>query len=89
MGGCADGRPYPPPRQTPIDRPREDVDPSLAFDMSAYGHVGYDPGKGPPRDDAPVQDQYRGTWAMWVPANDDPRMGELLAGQVLKYVPGR
>ncbi|MDX2223343.1 MAG: hypothetical protein SFV21_11365 [Rhodospirillaceae bacterium] len=89
MGGCADGRPYPPPRQTPIDRAREDVDPSLAFDVSAYGHLGYDQALGPPRDDAPVQGQYRGTWAMWVPANDDPRMGELLAGQVLKFVAGR
>jgi len=34
----------------------------------------------------PVQNQYTGTWAMWVPANDDPRMGELLAAEVVKYV---
>jgi hypothetical protein len=86
MGGCKDGRPYPPPRQTPIDKAREDVDPSLAFDISAYGQLGYDPAKGEPSDETPVQDQYTGTWAMWVPANDDPRMGELLAAEVVKYI---
>ena len=88
MGGCKDGRPYPPLRQSPIDRAREDVDPSLTFDVPAYGHLGYDAAKGSPREDAAVQNQYTGTWAMWVPANDDPRMGELLAGEVLKYVKG-
>jgi len=88
MGGCADGRPYPPPRQTPIDRAREDVDPSLAFDVPAFGHLGYDPALGPPSDARPVQRQYTGTWAMWVPANDDPRMGRLLADEVVKYVMG-
>ncbi|MBM3514288.1 MAG: hypothetical protein FJX59_11320 [Alphaproteobacteria bacterium] len=86
MGGCGDGRSYPPPRQTPIERAREDVDPSLAFDVPAFGHLGYDPAKGPPSEDRPVQNQYTGTWAMWVPANDDPRMGELLARQVIAYV---
>ncbi len=86
MGGCKDGRPYPPPRQSPIDKAREDVDPSLAFDISAYGQLGYDTTKGAPSDDKPVQNQYTGTWAMWVPANDDPRMGKLLADEVVKYV---
>lgn len=86
MGGCKDGGVYPPPRQTPIDKAREDIDPSLAFDISAYGHLGYDPAKGKPSDDAPVQDQYTGTWAMWIPANDDPRMGDMLAAEVVKYV---
>ena len=86
MGGCSDGRPYPPPRQAPIDRAREDTDPSLGFDVPAYGHLGYDPAKGPPSNDRPVQDQFTGTWAMWVPANDDPRMGELLARQVVSFV---
>ena len=42
MGGCADGRPYPPPRQT--TDARDDLDPSLAYDVSEYGHLGYDPG---------------------------------------------
>jgi hypothetical protein len=86
MGGCADGRTYPPPRQTPMERAREDVDSSLAFDVPAYGHLGFDPAKGKPSSDRPVQNQYTGTWAMWVPANDDPRMGELLARQVVRYV---
>lgn len=86
MSGCGEGRPYPPPRQTPIDRAREDVDPSLGFDVPAYGHLGYDPARGAPSDEHPVQDQYTGTWAMWVPANDDRRIGELLANQVVTYV---
>jgi hypothetical protein len=85
MGGCADGRPYPPPRQTPIDAPRGDLDPSLAFDMSAYGHLGFDEtgNSGPPDHDKPVQDQYTGTWDLYRPANDDPRLGQLLASHVL------
>jgi hypothetical protein len=85
MGGCADGRPYPPPRQTPLDAPRGDLDPSLAFDMSAYGHLGFDETgtSGPPDPEKPVQDQYTGTWDMYRPANDDPRLGELLARHVL------
>ena len=83
MGGCGDTRPYPPPRQVPLTSIRQDTDPSLAFDIPAYGHLGYDPALGPPSDSAPVQGQYRGTWAMWRPANDDPRMGKLLARQVI------
>ncbi len=82
LGGCGDGRPYPPPRQTPFDEPREDIDPSLAFDIPAWGHLGFDPALGPPNDKAPVQGQYRGTWALWRPPNDDRRMGTLLARQV-------
>jgi hypothetical protein len=83
MGGCGDTRPYPPPRQAPLTSIRQDTDPSLAFDIPAYGHLGYDPALGPPSDSAPVQGQYRGTWAMWRPANDDRRMGRLLARQVI------
>ncbi|MCC5793542.1 MAG: hypothetical protein JJT85_02270 [Chromatiales bacterium] len=83
MGGCDDGRPYPPPRQTPIDQPRQDTDPSLGWQIPAFGHLGYDQSKGPPSDDAPVQGQYRGTWELWQPLNDDPRVGLLLARQVL------
>jgi hypothetical protein len=86
MGGCGDGRPYPPPRQTPPDRPREDTDPSLGFDVSAYGHLGYDASLGPPSEMEPVQRQYRGTWSLWKPANDDPRMGRLLARQVVRFL---
>jgi hypothetical protein len=89
LGGCGPGRPYPPPRQTPSDVPREDTDPSLVFDLPAFGHLGYDPAQGPPSDEAPVQGQYRGTWAMWRPANDDPRMGRLLASQVAQLLRAR
>jgi len=86
MGGCGDGRPYPPPRQTPVDEPQPDTDPSLLFDIPAFGHLGYDPSLGPPDDSKPVQRQYRGTWAMWRPPNDDPRMGKLLALQVGQFL---
>ncbi len=82
MGGCGDARPYPPPRQTPMDVARPDTDPSLIFDIPAFGHLGYNPSSGPPDAKAPVQGQYRGTWAVWRPPNDDPRMGTLLASQV-------
>jgi len=83
MGGCDTGQPYPPLRQTPINKARQDTDPSLVFDIPAYGHLGYDAAKGPPSEDKPVQGQYRGTWELWRPANDDPRIGELLARQVV------
>lgn len=83
MGGCGTRQPYPPLRQTPMTRARQDTDPSLAFDISAYGHLGYDAEQGPPSEDRPVQDQYRGTWELWRPPNDDPRIGKLLARQVV------
>jgi hypothetical protein len=86
MGGCGDGRPYPQPRQTPITQARQDTDPSLGFDISAYGHLGYDPAQGPPSEDEPVQGQYRGTWELWRPANTDPRVGQLLARQVVQLL---
>ena len=82
MGGCGGSQPYPPPRQTPIDEAREDLDPSLAFDVSEYGHLGYDAARGAPNPDAPVQDQYRGTWVMARAVNDDPRVGRILARHV-------
>jgi hypothetical protein len=83
MGGCADGSPYPSPRQTPVSESRPIFDPSLAYDVNEYGHLGYDPAKGPPNPDAPVQDQYTGTWAMWATPDDNPRVGKLLAKHVL------
>ncbi len=86
MGGCDDGREYPPPRQAPLDEDREDMDPSLAYDLSDYGHLGYDPTLGPPDPNGPVQDQYTGTWDMYVTPSDDPRVGELLAKHVLAAV---
>jgi len=85
MGGCADGRPYPPPRLTPANKPRDDLDPSLAYDVSAYGHLGYDPALGRPDPDAPVQSQYRGSWDLWIPPNAAPAVAEFLAGQVIDF----
>ena len=89
MGGCGGSQPYPPLRQSPIDRAMEDTDPSLVYDLSAYGHIGYDPALGPPRDDRPVQNQYTGTWAVWDPINEDPRMGEFLAHHVIRHMEAR
>jgi hypothetical protein len=84
MGGCGDPlRPYPPPRLVPMDVPRDEFDPSLTYDVSDYGHLGYDPAMGPPDPNGPVQDQYTGTWDMYTPPNDDPRVGEILARHVL------
>ena len=86
MGGCGTGQPYPPPRQTPITQARQDTDPSLGFDISAYGHLGYDPSQGAPNEYEPVQEQYRGTWELWQTPNTDPRIGKLLAGQVIQLL---
>jgi hypothetical protein len=84
MGGCADGRPYPAPRTTPPDKSRDDLDPSLAFDVSEYGHLGYDALRGKPDPQRPVQSQYRGTWDLWQPPNDDPEVAALLADAVIE-----
>jgi hypothetical protein len=86
MGGCADGRPYPPARLAAPNKARDDLDPSLAYDVSAFGHLGYDPAAGKPSNEHAVQNQYRGTWATWTPPNTDPRVGKLLAQHVLDYV---
>ena len=86
LGGCGDSRSYPPPRQTPINVARQDTDPSLGFDIPAYGHLGYDPSRGAPSEDRPVQGQFRGPWDLWRPPNTDPRMGKLLANQVVQLL---
>jgi hypothetical protein len=86
MGGCEDGRPYPPPRLTPADRPRDDLDPSLAYDVSDHGHLGYDPALGRPSARGPVQRQYRGTWDLWQPPNGDPAVAAFLADKVIESV---
>jgi len=81
MGGCGDPmRPYPPPRQA---SPRAERDPSLAYDLSDYGHLGYDPALGAPNPNAPVQNQYTGTWAMYKPASARPEVGQMLAHHIL------
>jgi hypothetical protein len=64
------------------------MDPSLAYEVSEYGHLGYDAALGAPDPDSPVQDQYTGTWAMYRPPNDDPRIAELMANHVLKAALG-
>ena len=85
MAGCGPGRPYPPPSTTPAGKPVEDLDPVLAFAVSEFGHVGFDPSRGRPREDGPVQRQYRGTWDLWQPPNDDPRVATLLADLVVDF----
>jgi hypothetical protein len=84
MGGCSDGRPYPALRQTPIDEAKNEFDPSLVFDLSDYGHLGYNPAVSLPDPDGPVQNQYSGTWDMYEPPDDDPRLGPILAKHVLE-----
>lgn len=82
MGGCDDPqRPYPPHRQTVSARTA--LDPSLAYDVSEYGHLGYDPALGAPNSDMPVQNQYTGTWEMYKPASARPEVGEMLAQHIL------
>jgi hypothetical protein len=85
MGGCGDPlRPYPPVRQTPLNQKMLDLDPTLCFDVSEYGQLGYDPDLGPPDPDHPVQDQYTGTWEFYIPPNGDSRVGQMLAKYVLQ-----
>ncbi len=89
MGGCADDplpRPYPAPRLTPLPDRAHDLDPSLAYDLSDFGHLGYDPLVGAPDPNNPVQDQYTGTWEMYAPPDNDPRVGQLLAKQVVNAI---
>lgn len=38
---------------------------------------------GLPDPNGPVQDQYTGTWALYTPPSDDPRVGQMLARHVL------
>lgn len=89
MGGCADGRPYPPPRQTPDDIAMDDLEPSLAWDIPAFGHLGYDAVDGPPDPVQPVQQQFRGTWSIWNPPNSNPEVAEFLADHVIAYLRNR
>ncbi len=83
MGGCGPLRQYPPPRMDSLNNALTFMDPSLAYDVSEYGHLGYDQALGAPDPNAPVQNQYTGTWAMYQPPNDDPRVAEMLADHIL------
>ncbi len=84
MGGCSDGRPYPAPAQPKPNGSLGLEDPSLVFDVSAYGHLGYDPASGAPNPEAPVQGQYAGTWSMYRPPNASYELMEILADAVLE-----
>jgi hypothetical protein len=86
MGGCANGQPYPPPRQAPLNERRDDLDPSLAFDVSHFGHLGYDSEFGMPSERQPVQNQYTGTWSMWKVTDDHRAVAEFLADKVVEHL---
>jgi len=87
MAGCPlTGQPYPPERQSPLTEAIDALDPHLGFDVSAYGHLGFDPALGAPNDNAPVQDQYTGTWAMYDPPNDNPFAGAYIGLKVWQHV---
>ena len=86
MGGCANGQPYPPPRQAPMNERRDDLDPSLAFDVSHFGHLGYDSESGMPSERQPVQNQYTGTWSMWKVTDDHRAVAEFLADKVVEHL---
>lgn len=86
MGGCGGTQPYPPLRQT-TDDARSALDPSLAYDLSDYGHLGYDPASGAPNPDMPVQSQYTGTWEMYQPASGRQEVGQMLAQHILNEFP--
>ncbi len=87
MGGCpATAQPYPPERQSLATKPISALDPHLAYAVSEFGHLGYDPAQGPVDADAPVQSQYTGTWAMWEPPSDNPLAGAYIARKVWQQV---
>jgi len=86
MGGCPNNQPYPPKRQTLLNEKRNDMDPSLAFHVSHYGHLGYDPNLGSPSEKEPVQNQYNGTWSMWRVEEDHQLVAEFLADKVIEHI---
>ena len=86
MGGCGNGQPYPPLRQAAISQKIDDLDPSLAYDVSAYGHLGFDPNLGPANENSAVQDQYDGTWAMWEVIDDHKAVAEFLADKIIEHI---
>ena len=67
----------------------DDLEPSLAWDVPAFGHLGYDPAAGPPNSLKAVQQQYRGTWAIWTPPNSNREVAEFLADHVVAFIDSR
>ena len=86
MGGCPNGQLYPPSRQAPLNKRRDDLDPSLAFDVSHFGHLGYDSESGMPSETQPVQNQFTGTWSMWKVTDDHRAVAEFLADKVVEHL---
>lgn len=87
MGGCpSTSQPYPPERQTALTSAMRAADPHLGYHVSDYGHLGYDPVLGAPSQNAPVQNQYRGTWDMYRPASGSPLVGGYLALKVWQHL---
>ena len=86
MGGCHNGQPFPPSRQAPLNERRDDMDPSLAFDVSHFGHLGYDSESGMPSETQPVQNQFTGTWSMWKVTDDHRAVAEFLANKVIEHL---
>jgi hypothetical protein len=87
MGGCpATTQPYPPLRQSSATSAISVLDPNLAFAVSEYGHLGYDPTQGAADANAPVQNQYTGTWSLWTPPSDSPLVGAYLGAKVWQKV---
>ena len=86
MGGCPTGQSYPPPRQAKLNERRNDLDPSLAYDVSEFGHLGYRSELGAPNLSQPVQDQYSGTWSMWKVNEDHHALAKFLADKVIEHI---
>ena len=86
MGGCSSGQSYPPPRQAKLNERRNDLDPSLAYDVSEFGHLGYRSELGAPNLSQPVQNQYSGTWSMWKVTEDHHALAKFLADKVIEHI---
>lgn len=87
MGGCpATTQPYPPLRQSSATAAISVLDPNLAFAVSEYGNLGYDPAQGAPDVNTPVQNQYTGSWALWTPPSDSPLVGAYLGAKVWQKI---
>ena len=86
MGGCSSGQLYPPPRQAKLNERRNDLDPSLAYDVSEFGHLGYRSELGAPNLNQPVQNQYSGTWSMWKVTEDHHALAKFLADKVVQHI---